>query len=178
MRTIVVSWLSILGLGWGAAQAQQTQELPQPGPEHQRLGYFAGQWRFEGEMKEGPMGPGGQVTMSDRCEWFDGGFALVCHTEGQTPMGPAKGMGIMTYSPAKRAYTYYGIDSMGFSDYATGQVEGDTWTYSSESEMEGKPIRTRVTIQEASPTAYRFKFELSVDGGPWVTTVEGTETKM
>ncbi|HEX9637557.1 MAG TPA: hypothetical protein VGB99_08495, partial [Acidobacteriota bacterium] len=73
MRKYGAALVSILSLGMAAAQAQQTQQPPQPGPEHQRLGYFAGQWRFEGEMKEGPMGPGGPVTMSDRCEWFDGG---------------------------------------------------------------------------------------------------------
>lgn len=176
-RTVVVC-VSILGLGWASAHAQQTQELPKPGPEHERLGFFAGHWKFEGEMKEGPMGPGGKVTMSDRCEWFDGGFGLVCHSEGESPMGHAKGLGIMTYSPAKRAYTYYGIDSMGYSDYATGQVEGDTWTYSSAGEMEGKKIQTRVTIREISPTSYKFKYEMSVDGGSWVTSVEGIETKV
>ena len=39
-------------------------QAPKPGPEHARLGYFVGKWKAEGEMKPGPMGPGGKMTVS------------------------------------------------------------------------------------------------------------------
>src|ERR671936_650243 len=83
----------------------QAPPAPKPGPEHQRLGYFVGKWTGEGEMKPGPMGPGGKMTSSDNCEWFDGHFAVICHSEGKSPMGSFKGIGILSYSPEEKAYT-------------------------------------------------------------------------
>ena len=85
------------------------QEAPKPGPEHERLGFWVGTWTNEGEVKENPMMPAGKTTGTDRCEWFEGKFAVVCYTEGNGPMGPMKGIGIMSYSPDAKAYTYYGL---------------------------------------------------------------------
>lgn len=57
-----------------AATAQQ----PKPGPEVQRLGYYLDSWRGEGETKGGPFGPAGKLSSTATCEWFAGGFQLVC----------------------------------------------------------------------------------------------------
>src|SRR5688500_18254741 len=75
-----------LGLG---AQAPQPQK---PGPEHQRLAYFVGTWTGDGEMKPGPFGPGGKMSSKDTCEWFEGGFVVVCRGDGKSPMGPIKNL--------------------------------------------------------------------------------------
>lgn len=45
-----------------AATAQQ----PKPGPEVQRLGYYLGSWRGEGETKGGPFGPAGKLSSARR----------------------------------------------------------------------------------------------------------------
>ena len=57
-----------------AAVIAQKQEMPTPGLEHQRLGAFVGNWAFEGELKPGPMGPGGKTTSTERIEWGEGNF--------------------------------------------------------------------------------------------------------
>ena len=52
-----------------------------PGPEHQKLAYFAGKWASEGETKPSAFGPGGKFTFTQTCEWFAGsGFALLPET--------------------------------------------------------------------------------------------------
>ena len=153
------------------------QGAPKPGPEHERLGFWEGQWTFEGEMKEGPMGPGGKISSKDECAWFEGGFAIVCRMEGQNPMGATKGIGILTYDPSEGVHTYYGINNSGFPAFSKGHVESDTWIYKSESMMGGKSMKTRVTLQETSDTSYSFKLEISSDGGPWTTFSEGKGTK-
>lgn len=129
--------VSFAGLQLVAAQAP---EEPKPGPEHERLGYFVGKWTSEGEMKPGPMGPGGKMTSTDTCEWFDGRFAVVCRSEGKTPMGPSKSVGILGYSAEEKVYTYYGIDNsnMTMTTVPRGTGQGDTWTYTDESMMGGK----------------------------------------
>src|SRR3954468_4576917 len=79
--------VSAASLQVAAAQA------PKPGPEHARLGYFVGKWNAEGEVKPGPMGPGGKFTSADNCEWFDGRYSVICHSEGKMPMGQSKSIG-------------------------------------------------------------------------------------
>ena len=91
--------------------SSRAAQAPKPGPEHARLGYFVGKWNGEGEMKPGPMGPGGKMKSTDTCEWFEGRFSVICRYEGTTPMGPTKSLGILGYSTEEKVYTYYGVDN-------------------------------------------------------------------
>ena len=153
---------------------------PKPGPEHKRLGFFVGTWNGTGEMKPGPFGPGGKIASTDRCEWFEGGFAVVCRSEGKGPTGPMKGIGILGYSIEEKAYTYYGVDntSMIMSTVPKGTVSGKTWTYTDESTAGGETIKSRVTLQEESPTAYTFRMEIEGPDGKWIPVIESRNTKV
>jgi hypothetical protein len=169
--------VSVAGVQLAAAQAPQA---PKPGPEHARLGYFVGRWTAEGEMKPGPMGPGGKFTASDNCEWFEGRFSVICRSEGATPMGPSKSIGILGYSPEEKVYTYYGVDNsnMTMASVPKGTVRGDTWTYTDEGMMGGEKHKTRVTIKQLSPTAYTFRMEMEGPGGKWMPMMESKSTKV
>jgi uncharacterized protein DUF1579 len=169
--------MAVVGLG-GVAGAQ-TPQAPTPGPEHQKLGYFVGNWTTEGEVKAGPMGPAGKVTSTDTCEWFEGHFAVVCRSEGKTPMGPSKSLGILAYSADEKVYTYYGVDNtnMVMASVPKGTVQGNTWTYTDEGMMGGKKVKSRVTIKEVSPTAYDFTMELQGADGKWTPMMQARSTK-
>ena len=160
-------------------QAAAAQGAPKPGPEHKRLGYFVGKWNVEGELKPGPMGPGGKFTSSDTCEWFEGGFAVVCRSEGKMPTGPSKSMGILGYSSEEKVYTYYGVDNspMTMAVVPKGTIQGNTWTYTDESTMGGQKVKSRVTIKEQSPTAYSFLMEFQGPDGKWAPVMESKNTK-
>ena len=168
-----------LALGCVAVAAVAlAQEMPKPGPEHESLGYFAGTWEFKGETKESPMGPGGEITFTESCELFEGGFALVCESEGTNPMGPTKSFAIMSYDTEQEMYTYHAVESNMPAFSAMGQREGETWNWTSETKMGPETMKIRVTITETSPTSYTFKLEMSTDDGTnWMTSVEGTSTK-
>src|SRR5262245_59022983 len=86
----VVAALSFHGVSSAQTPAPAAAK---PGPEHERLGYFVGKWTTEGEIKPSPMGPGGKMTSTDTCEWFDGHFSVVCHSTGKSPAGPSKSVG-------------------------------------------------------------------------------------
>ena len=176
-RLGVLVALALAGTQTAAAQAGQA---PAPGPEHKRLAFFVGKWNIEGEMKPGPMGPGGKFTSKDDCQWFEGGFAVVCRSEGRTPSGPAKNIGILGYSPEAKAYTYYGVDNtaMTMVTVPKGTVQGKTWTYNDESTMGGQTHRTRVVIEEVSPTVQTFKMDMQGPDGKWVTVMESRGTKV
>ena len=49
-------------------------EMPKPAPELSKVAYFAGNWNSEGEMKPGPMGPGGKMTMTEQNKWMVDSF--------------------------------------------------------------------------------------------------------
>jgi hypothetical protein len=167
--------LSTVAVPMAAAQPA----MPKPGPEHQRLAYYVGKWSTEGKMEPSPMGPGGKMTSIDTCEWFEGRFAVVCHYDGKTPMGPSKGLGILSYNADEKVYTYYGTDSSGMTmtTIPRGTVQGDTWTYMDESMMGGQKMKTRVTIKELSPNAYTFKMEMQGPDGKWMPMMESKSTK-
>lgn len=173
---VVCTVLSVMSLQVAAAQGGQP---PKPGPENEKLAYFVGKWSVEGDMKPGPMGPGGKFTSNDNCEWFDGHYSVICHSEGTTPMGPAKSIGILGYSPEEKVYTYYGVDNSGMtmSSVPKGTVAGDTWTYLDQGTMGGQKYKSRVVIKQVSPTSYTFKMDMQGPDGKWMPMMESKNTK-
>jgi len=159
------------------AAAQAPAEMTKPAPEVKKLDLFTGNWSSEGETQASAFGPAGKFTMKEHTEWFPGGFFVVSHSDVKMPMGEAKGLAIMGYDPVRKVYTYHAFDSMGMAESATGTVAGDTWTWTNESMMGGKPVKGRYIIKELSPTSLSFKFEMSTEGGPWKLIMEGTSVK-
>ena len=82
--TILTCMTLLLGI---ALTARTQVETPKPAPELKKLDYFAGTWTAEGEIKPGPLGPGGKFTGTNHVEWMDGGFFLVTHSEFNGAMG-------------------------------------------------------------------------------------------
>lgn len=129
-------------------------------------------------MSESPFGPGGAMTSTDHCEWFDKKFAVVCHYEGTGPMGPMKGIGIMSYSPMEKVYTYYGLgnDGQAMTSVPRGTVDAATWTYLDASKMGDQTVNTRYVLEEVSATSYTWKWEIK-GADAWSTIAEGKSTK-
>jgi len=159
------------------AAAAQAPQARKPGPEQKRIGYFAGQWTFQGEAKPSPMGPGGKITATETCEWFAGGFQLVCRTKGTGPMGPGTSQSVMAYDAGHKTYTYHAISSHGDVIFVRGNVDGKVWTWTDDVTVEGKPMKIRATVTEETPTSYSFKLEASMDNGPMAVMEEGKATK-
>lgn len=179
-RSVALIAVAMSVVGFQPAIAQAPPPL-KPGPEHQRLAHFVGTWTSEGEMKPGPMGPGGKITSRETCEWYEGRFAVICRSEGKGPMGLSKGLGILGYSPEEKVYTYYGTESSGMMVMTTvpkGTVQGDTWTFTDESMMGGQKVKSRVTMKEVSPTSYTFLMELQGPDGKWMPVIESKHTKV
>jgi hypothetical protein len=162
----------------GAATAfAQAPPSPKPGAEQKVLEYYVGKWTGQAELKPGPFGPGGKLTSADTCEWFAGGFHVICRGEGSGVMGNMKTIGIISYNAGDKAYNFYAIDSLGSAELSTGTKTGDTWTFTSDSVFGGMSFKSKYTIVESSPTSYTFKWEMSQDGTKWATVVEGTAKK-
>ena len=158
-----------------------TAQQPKPGPEVQRLAYYLGTWRGEGETKDGPFGPAGKLSSTVTCDWFAGGFYLVCRGEERGPTGKRTFLNILAYDEKAKAYTEYGISSFGESEYSTGgSIVGNKRTFVKDldSDVEGKLTKLRYTEVQVSPTFYTYQAEASKDGGPWTVIAEGKVTKV
>lgn len=172
VRVCLVLFLANVGL------AEEPPGMPQPTAEHAVLGQFVGEWAGKGDLKESPMGPGGEVSWTEKCAWFGGAkFNVVCKSEGSGPMGPMKGLGIMGYHPDKKVYTHYGVDSTGWSGFSEGTRDGDSFTFESEETMGGQTFRSRFTMTMESPTRMTFTWQTSMDGKEWTTMMEGVTEK-
>jgi hypothetical protein len=156
----------------------QKQEMPNPGPEHQRLGAFVGNWTFEGEMKPGPMGPGGKMTGTDRIDWTPGNFFVQRSFQGKSPMGEMQGIEILAYDAARKVYTFNSFDSLGMMASGTMTVKGTTWTATGTSTLGATTMRDRCTLEfDAGGSTLTIKCEMSIDGKTWFPTFEGRATK-
>ena len=159
------------------ATAQQSK----PGLEVQRLAYYLGTWRGEGETKGGPFGPAGKLSSTITCDWFAGGFHLVCRGEEKGPTGTRTFLNVRAYDEKAKAYTEYGISSLGESEYSTGgSIVGNKRTFVKDldSGVEGKHTKLTYTEVQMSPTLYTYQAEASINGGPSTVIAEGKITKV
>jgi hypothetical protein len=164
----------VLGI---AASARAQVETPKPAPELKKLDYFAGAWTTEGEIKPGPIGSGGRFTGTSRVQWMDGAFFLVTHSEFSGAMGNGQETSYMGYDSGDKMYTYDSYNALGEADHAKGNVEGDTWTWQSETRMSAQTLKGRLTIKMLSERAYTFRFETSPDGTARTTVLDGKTTR-
>lgn len=155
----------------------RAQEPPKPGPEHKKIEFFAGKWNVTGTNKASPMGPAGPFTSTDTCEMFEGGFALVCRSEGKGPMGPSKAVAIMSYDTGKKTYVYHAVESNSPAFTAFGNTTNGTWNWTAEQKMGTNTMKSKVTIKQTGPNGYDFILEMAVDNGPFQQVVEAKATR-
>ena len=168
----------LLGILLLSSAAFAQMDMPKPGPEVKKLDYFVGHWTSEGNVKPGPMGPGGKFTMEETTEWMDGGYFVVIHSKysgGGMPNGTSTAY--MGYDPQEKLYTYDEFNSMGEATHSKGTVDGDNWVWTNDMKMGPQTMKGRFSMKAISPTSYTYKFEVSADGTNWTLFMDGKDTK-
>ena len=176
MRTMLLT-ACLTVIAFVAVSTQAQMPMPKPAPEVSKLDYLAGDWISEGDMKPGPMGPGGKITSTDQVKWMDGKFFIVMNSKFKGAMGDGTALAVMGFDPDKKVYTYNEYNSMGQVNHSEGTITGDTWNWTSDENMGGQTFKGRYTMKVLSPTAYSFKYEVSQDGANWTTVMDGKSTK-
>jgi hypothetical protein len=172
--TLASTLLLLTVSAWGQMQA------PKPGPEVQKLAYFAGTWTVEGTIGEGPWGAGGKFSTSSTADWMPGGFFLEGHTDSKMPAeigGDGKTTSYMGYDQDESTYTSDQFNSQGRHESSKGTLTGDTWTWTGSQVYGGQNVQRKVTMKVLSPTSYTMKLEVSLDGTNWMTFMDGKATK-
>jgi hypothetical protein len=136
--------------------------VPGPGPEHELLKKFAGDWdatvTFQG--KESKAVSHNRVTL--------GGLWLVVHYKGEFAGAPFEGMGATGYDPAKKKYVSTWIDSMSPSLMVMeGDFDKEHKTYTETGEgpgADGKPTKMKSVYEFQGDDTMVFTMYSIVDG--------------
>ncbi|MBU6417607.1 MAG: DUF1579 family protein [Xanthomonadaceae bacterium] len=163
-------------IAFGQAQTNQT---PKAGPAIQKLGYYVGTWRGQGETKGGPFGKAGKLSSEMTCSWFAGRFQIVCRGEETGPTGRREFLNVLSYNQKTKSYTQYSISSLGESEYDQGgSYDGNKLVYQFDEGAGKKHTNIRYTEAHVSPALMTYKAEAAVGGGPWMVIAEGKITKI
>lgn len=179
MRKLTVLCLAVFVvlLTVASGSAQEPAPAPKPGPEHEKLTYFVGKWTSEGEVKASAFGPGGKYTFTETCDWLPGKFAILCKSEGNMMGGEIHGLSVMSYDMGEKSYIYFETNNWGENVYSRGSVDGDTWTWTNESKVNGQPIRTRFILKRVSPDSATYTFEMAMGSEPLANIMQGKQTR-
>jgi hypothetical protein len=163
----------------GAALGQQAREAPKPGPEHQKLGIWVGDWQYEGQAQDSPIGPGGKFSGKGTCRWILDGFFTEWRAEEKGNLGDLVGIELAWYDAAAKNYPYQGYLSNGdvYSDVQT--VSGNVWNDMRTLIHNGRQYKCKqVFTFAADGMSYTWRSEISTDGKTWAPWAEGKGTKV
>jgi len=138
------------------------------------MDYFVGEWNFESNLSESPLGAGGPMSGSEtiRNVW-DGRFWDIT-IKGEGPEGPFTGKGIITYQDSFSGQSYMRYEvTRGIALLRTGNLGcdlGGTCNLYFETppfERNGSRVQLRGRYYLTSPSSYRVTTEIAVDKGEY-----------
>jgi hypothetical protein len=144
----------------------------QQSPELKRLEAMVGRWRVDVELKATPLTQATTASGTEECEWFAGRH-VVCRSEAKGPAGTYSQMRTLSYVPARKEYSVYAVDSLGTALLASGQMSGDTWTFTTNQPA----FNVRLTLKMA-PGGYTAIAEFSGLDGKYLPLSEIRATRM
>jgi len=129
--------------------------------ELEKVQFFVGEWTYEHTSGHGTM----------IFESF-GDDLLYAKEEYTTDSGNlTKMFHVMGFDTEEGTYWWRRFTRSSGGAFFTGTVEGNTLTWMAEP-SEGR--QTRMVQEKESEDLFHFRWERSVDGGPWEATIEGT----
>jgi hypothetical protein len=142
--------------------------------------YFVGAWSMEYDAPDTPLAPEGMHTGTLTFRHVDG-----CYYEGELAAKDAKGAAYTTkiqlmYDPAGRYLTWIEIDSRGYTLFKPGTMGADLGGYFTHyfetqafrSSKTGPVLHVKGSTFIASPSNFRVRRSLSVDGEPYMNIGE------
>lgn len=165
----------------GAAQQTRPPDQRADDPEYRRpsgsippfrIDYFSGTWTFEWDVPDNVFGSGGTITGTE---------AFTCHADGkscdstlraESPDGAFTQTVRITYDEGAHTLTRTEKDSRGFEVQYAGQLSSDQGFHqiayaSAPFRYKGKSVQLKSVLSMTAPGAYRARFQLSEDGGPF-----------
>lgn len=168
LASSLLAFVLILGI------RAESAEPPKPSPEHHKLAVFAGEWTYSGEYYTTPLGQGGKYKGKESGKMTLDGFYFESRWEERVEgVGVGRGIVVVGYDPAKKAYVDHIFVSDGSYSSAVSTVEGNVWTANgTASDPAGKSYKIRIvrTLSKDGKVC-EIKADYSPDDGkswkPW-----------
>lgn len=177
---------------WKVAYDSFSSDLPLPGltvptatkpaegnVEIAALAPLVGKWAIEGDIVIDPKGTKAAMKAEQGCDWFAGGYGVVCRTHsilGELP--PIESLGVMLYDTGRKAYVNAAVGSAkDTAGTARIDVKPGSFVFASEFLLEGKLAKDRMTLSNMTAEGGTWKYELSLGGGPYAPAGEGKYRK-
>lgn len=170
MRSIVRVSLTVGAVVTTAVMCAESAHA-QPGPEQKKLEYFVGKWKTDVDIKASAASPGGKAAGTEDCEWF-ANLHIVCRGESTSAAGLYRTMRVISYVPALKGYSQYAVDSLGYAVLSVGQLQGSTWTFTTE--LPGMKLRT---MMKTTGDSYGTTSEYAGADGKFAPTGSGKATR-
>ncbi|MBI4615460.1 MAG: DUF1579 family protein [Planctomycetes bacterium] len=150
------------------AVAQEMEETPEPGPEHERLYAFLGEWTGEETFADSTWTPGGDRGHGTYCfsRTLNGMFVELGYSTELAKGGWFEGRGFIGYHPVRQAYQYVWIDPVGVAEVAYGDWKGDALEFELASEFDGKPYQLHIVYELQGTDEIAFRMESSHGDSP------------
>jgi hypothetical protein len=152
-------------------------KMAQPGPEHELLKKFAGDWTADCKFWNPDGSDGGTSKGIMHAKMILGDRYLQLNYEGEMDMGnnkvPFKGMGIGGFDRGKKKYVNFWIDEMSTGAMMTeGTCEGKVLTCegTATDPMSGQPMKVKEVITDIDNDHHNYEL--------WMSNPEGKVTKM
>jgi hypothetical protein len=144
----------------------------QPSPEQKKLEYFVGKWKADVDIKATAAAPASKASGTEDCEWF-ANLHVVCKAESTGAAGNYRTMRILSYVPALKSYSQYAVDSFGYAVLSVGQLQGDTWTFTTE--LPGMKLRS---VMKTTRDGYTTTSEYAGADGKFAPTGSGKASRL
>jgi hypothetical protein len=147
-------------------------EMPKPGPGHQLLESFTGNWKGEETMHPSQWDPRGgvaQATMATR-SICDGFYAAGDYEQRRGGAVTFRGHSVLGFDQESQEYVLHWFDSMGMGEEVfRGKLAGQTLALTSKNPMG----HNRLTYDLTEKGTLRSKMEMSDDGKQWKVMFDG-----
>ena len=167
--------------GPSAADMEAWQKSMTPGPEHQNLAKYVGDWTFTNKAWMAPGAPPMESTGTMHGESTYGGRYVVADWKGDMMGMPFEGRGVHAYDNVAKQYasTWYDNMSTGIW-YSTGSCDdkgvcthsGDSWD-----PMSGKKMNLRSVVSWENATTFKMEMYGPAPDGKEFKMMEIVATK-
>ena len=160
--------------------AQQASRPLKPGPEHQVMLEWCGEWAYSGRTQETPVGPATQFTGKMTGRPVLNGFAVEFLHEyyGGGPGGDRFAHEMGWYDPAAKRYSFLFVTDAGVIEKGA-TVPGDPAKWEADCLRGDKAYKSRGADTYAPDgKSFTRKIDLSVDGTKWLPFFEAKYTRV
>lgn len=159
-----------------ATAARDALSNDSPPLELKRFASTVGIWDTITRSKDSPDAPPSERRSVETVRWSANHQFLITDQSGLTPSGRKNRLVITTWNASDREYKLIEVSPIGKTVEMTMLVDGNIRHVLSYRPLDGRLIRTELTVEIVSASESKFRWECTDEGNTWICG-EGTSRK-